>query len=124
MRARLDDTLTMRAQYTYQNAEDARTGTRLKDVPIHQGAIALDWRFVERASVGATVRMRGTSDSGFGAGTQAGGFVTADLRLDYRLDDGVAVYGRVVNLFDANFEETYGFATPGRSGYVGLRVAF
>ncbi|WP_374442536.1 TonB-dependent receptor plug domain-containing protein [Stella sp.] len=124
LRARLDERLDLRGQYTYQNAEDARTGKRLKDVPIHQGAIALDWRFLDRAKAGATVRMRGESDSGFGTGTKAGGFVTADLRLDFEVADGVTLYGRVVNLFDADFEEVYGFATPGRSGYVGTRVRF
>ena len=124
LRARLDDTLTLRGQYTYQDAQNALTDTRLKDVPRHQGAIALDWRFLERATAGATLRARDQSDSGFASGTRAGGFVTADLRLDYALADGVTVYGRVVNLFDADYEETYGFATPGRSGYVGMRVRY
>ena len=36
----------------------------------------------------------------------------------------MTVYGRIVNLFDADFEEVHGFATPGRSGYVGTRVRF
>ncbi len=124
LRARLDETLTLRGQYTYQNAKNALTDTPLKDVPHHQGAIALDWRFLERATAGATVRMRGESDSGFTAGTKAGGFVTADLRVDYAVAEGVSVYGRVVNIFDADYEETYGFATPGRSGYVGVRVRY
>lgn len=124
LRARLDERIDLRAQYTYMNAENAITGTRLKDVPQHQGAIALDWRFLDRASAGATVRMRGESDSGFSSGTKAGGFVTADFRLAYEVADGVSIYARIVNLFDADFEEVHGFATPGRSGYVGTRVRF
>ena len=122
VRAKLDKDLFLRGHYTYIDARNAITGERLRDVPWYQGAVALDWRFMERASAGATVRFRGEAESGFGTGQRVGDFATLDLRAAYQVTDAVSIYGRVVNLFDADYEEIYGIGTPGISAYAGVRV--
>jgi outer membrane cobalamin receptor len=40
-----------------------------------------------------------------------------------RLVRGVDVFARVLNLFDHQYEEVLGFPSPGRTGFVGVRVA-
>ncbi|MGE0725712.1 MAG: TonB-dependent receptor, partial [Alphaproteobacteria bacterium] len=121
-RARLDKDLLLRAHWTYTDARNDLTGERLKDVPWYQGAIGLDWRFLERASAGATLRFRGEAESGFGSGQRVNDFVTLDLRAAYEITDAISIYGRIVNLFDAEYEEIFGIGTPGISGYAGIRV--
>jgi vitamin B12 transporter len=51
-------------------------------------------------------------------------FTLVNLGAQYQVTKGVAVYGRVENLFDVDYEEVFSFATPGRAAYGGVRVAF
>jgi outer membrane cobalamin receptor len=51
------------------------------------------------------------------------GYATADAGMSVRLLDQVEVFGRVVNLFDKQYEEIYGFPSLGRSVMVGVRLA-
>ena len=47
-----------------------------------------------------------------------------DLTFQYWLTESTAVYLRGTNLLDEDYEQVYGYATPGRAGYLGLRVNF
>ena len=51
------------------------------------------------------------------------GYTTADAGVSVRLLDQVEVFGRVLNLFDKQYEEIYGFPSLGRSLMVGVRLA-
>jgi vitamin B12 transporter len=51
-------------------------------------------------------------------------FTLVNLNAQYEVIKGVSVFGRVENLFDVDYEEVFSFATPGRAGYGGVRVAF
>ena len=51
------------------------------------------------------------------------GYTTADAGVSVRLLDQVEVFGRVLNLFDKQYEEIYGFPSLGRSVMVGVRLA-
>jgi vitamin B12 transporter len=48
-------------------------------------------------------------------------YLLAELTARYRITDSVDVFGRVENALDEEYEDVYGFATPGVGGYVGLR---
>ncbi len=51
-------------------------------------------------------------------------FTLVNLNAQYEVRKGVAVFGRVENLFDVKYEEVFSFATPGIAGYGGVRVSF
>ncbi len=51
-------------------------------------------------------------------------FTLVNLNAQYEVRKGIAVFGRVENLFDVKYEEVFSFATPGLTGYGGVRVAF
>lgn len=51
-------------------------------------------------------------------------YTLANASLDYRLTPKVSVFGRVENLLDQDYEEVFSYATPGRAGYAGVRLAF
>jgi vitamin B12 transporter len=36
----------------------------------------------------------------------------------------VQFYGRIDNLFDENYEESWSYATPGLSGHAGVKFTF
>ena len=50
--------------------------------------------------------------------------MVVDLLGSYRYSDGMELFARVVNLFDENYQVTYGTNTLGRSVYVGARLGF
>jgi vitamin B12 transporter len=47
-----------------------------------------------------------------------------DLAASVRLLPQLTAYGRVENLLDADYEDVFGFNTPGLGAYAGLRVDF
>jgi outer membrane cobalamin receptor len=51
------------------------------------------------------------------------GFAVVDAGASWRVAGGLEVFGRVANLLDRAYEETYGFPAPGRSLAIGVRVA-
>ena len=51
-------------------------------------------------------------------------YVLVDLTLQYRLTTAMSLYARGTNLLDDDYEQVYGYQTPGRAGYVGLRMNF
>ena len=50
------------------------------------------------------------------------GFAVVNLTADYRMTDGLQIRARVDNLFDAEYEEFFGYGTAGLSGYLGATV--
>jgi outer membrane cobalamin receptor len=51
------------------------------------------------------------------------GFTVVDAGASWRLGSGVEVFGRVGNLLDRHYEETYGFPALGRDAMIGVRIA-
>ena len=54
---------------------------------------------------------------------EAPGYFVMSAGASYRLTPQLSVYGRVTNLFDEDYEEAFGFPSPGRGGFAGVRVA-
>ena len=55
---------------------------------------------------------------------RAPGAAIVNLAAEYKLSDKVTLFGRVDNLFDADYEEVENLATAGRSVFAGLRAHF
>lgn len=132
--------LTVRGGYTWQRTEilanddrpDAPTpfavgdallrrpeGTGFVDVLVTAGRASGFVRVDNRAD---------TRDIDPSFGANAGifvnpGFTTADAGVSLRAFDALEIFGRVTNLFDASYEEVFGFPALGRSVMVGVRVA-
>ena len=47
-----------------------------------------------------------------------------NLSASYDINEYLQIYGRIDNLFDEFYEETWSYATPGISGYLGFKVRF
>jgi outer membrane cobalamin receptor len=54
---------------------------------------------------------------------EAPGYFVMSTGASYRVAPQITAYARVTNLFDEEYEEAFGFPSPGRGGYVGVRVA-
>ena len=51
-------------------------------------------------------------------------YTLVNLAATYNVTRSVQVFGRIENLFDENYQEVFGYATPGRAAYGGLRLRF
>jgi len=103
-------------------------GDRLLRRPGQQGSLDATWGR-SRTSAFAQLLLRGDSlDAEPAFGPTGGlyenpGYAVANLGAAVELARGVTVHGRVQNLFDEQYEEVLGYPAPGRTFYVGVRLA-
>ena len=108
------------------DAEDLSDGRRLLRVPGLQASAGLEY---EAAKLSGGLRLRRESSQadvnvdGFSRVSRPG-FTTADLHLAWRVNAKVEWTLRVDNLADTAWREVYGFAEPGRSARLGLRLRY
>jgi vitamin B12 transporter len=104
--------------YTWLDAEDGAGGALVR-LPEHAGFGELAYD-AGRWGGALTVRYNGEENDSYGT-------VDAWTRLDatarYDLTDRVELYVRGENLTDADYQQVFGYGTPGISGSVGVRFA-
>jgi vitamin B12 transporter len=116
--------LTLRGAYTYLNAIDASNGKALPRRPDKVASLTATVEPIERLKLSASATYVGER---FNAQDEVGlldDYVRIDMAGSYDLGDGAEVYFRAENVLDADYEEIDGFATAGRSGYLGIRARF
>ncbi|MSR09010.1 MAG: TonB-dependent receptor [Gammaproteobacteria bacterium] len=134
--ARLTGGLRLAGSYTYLDATepDALTGDDKGEVrrPRHVATVNGDWRFFDnRADVNLNLSYVGDrTDVFFGppnfdrATVNLDSYYLASVAVSYRATEQVRVYARVENLLDQNYEDVYGYNTPGLGAYAGLGWSF
>jgi vitamin B12 transporter len=126
--ARIGESWRLFAAYTFLDAEE--NGEEEVRRPPHIASLNLSWRSPgERYGGYLTVRYNGeTLDNNF---TLTGpprvrlpAYTLVNVGGDVRLTDKVEIYARVENALDEEYEEVYTYRSPGRAGFVGLRLGF
>ena len=51
-------------------------------------------------------------------------YVKVDLAVSWRVTDRLEIFARGENLTDKEYEEVFGFGSPGAAGYAGASVSF
>ncbi len=49
-------------------------------------------------------------------------YILVNFAVNIRMIHNLKLYGRIVNLFNTDYEEVFGYGTAKRSGYVGLKI--
>jgi vitamin B12 transporter len=70
----------------------------------------------------ARARYRSANAASFGGTTDS--FVVMDLLASYAVNNTVEIYGRLVNLFDEDYQYEWGSSTYDRSAFAGVRVRY
>lgn len=113
------------AHYTYLIAEDSATGLRLRRRPEHEGQVSLTYYGIDRLSItGTATFVGGDHFSSSGETDPLDPYVRFDATASYQAHEHLEIFGRVENLFDADYEERTGYNTPGLSAYAGIRATF
>jgi vitamin B12 transporter len=121
MEYRLTNALTASLNYTWLDSEDGN-GEPLARLPEHVADLTLALAPSDRWSAAMLVRYNGREDDT--DGTELDSWTRVDLTGRYQLTQTVELYGRIENLFDADYQQILGFGTPDRSATVGVRYRF
>jgi vitamin B12 transporter len=107
--------------YTYLASHDRQADTwlgRPRNTATMQFAIDATSEF----KLTARTRYRSMNAASFGGTTDS--FVAMDLLGSYALTDTIEIYGRLVNVFDKEYQYEWGSSTYDRSAFAGFRVGF
>lgn len=105
-----------------------QVGDALLRRPRHEASVDVVFsrgRFTAYSQVGARSRTFDVEPSygAFGGLFWNPGFVTTRCGAAWRLTSALEIVGRVDNVFDRRYEETFGFPAPGRTLMAGVRFA-
>lgn len=125
---------SLSASYTYTDAtEDDGSGSQVREIrrPLHAASLNLTGRWLNRrlvGNLGATYTGerrddRFLLDPPFVERVKLGSYTLLNVALSYALTPRVTVYGRLENALDEDYEDVYGFNTPGSGAFAGVRVA-
>jgi vitamin B12 transporter len=117
--------------YTYTDSEGADSAAELRR-PRHAGSVYADYRFPNRRGQLSFAADYGGAreDAFFPPWPGSPEIVTldsywlVDLTAQYRVSESIVLFARGNNLLDTEYEQVYGYRTPGRAWYGGVRVQF
>lgn len=124
VKVRFNRWLSMDGSYTYTQSEDKDTGLDLRYVP--QDKFSLGFRVAPLP--GLVARIYGIyvgkryADA---ANTQeVDAYTLVNCALSYEVNRYLTITGRVVNLFDEDYEDVLNYGTLGLSGYLGVSISY
>jgi len=122
----VNERLKLRADYTYTNAIDDRTGQQLLRRPRSKTSVSVSWTPVERLTLSTTALFVGewadVDRATFLRITQPG-FIVVNLAANYVINDHVTAFARIDNLFDERYQDPNGFLRPGFGIFGGIRLS-
>ncbi|MBT5701243.1 MAG: TonB-dependent receptor, partial [Gammaproteobacteria bacterium] len=121
----------LRATYTYLDAtQQGFNGSDVTEVrrPEHTGSLTMNYRW-QQAGLNFSVSYTGTQEDNFfppfppfQERVELNAFTLVSLSGYYNLNDLVTVTARIENIADEDYEQVYGFASPGVGGHLGFRL--
>ena len=126
-----NERIDISATYTYTDSKDGGRAAELRR-PRHAGSFQAEYSFMEtRGRLTLAADYGGTRyDIFFPPWPEASEIVTlknywlVDLAVQYQLTNAVRLFTRASNLLDTDYEQVYGYRTPGRAAYAGVQVGF
>jgi vitamin B12 transporter len=119
-------TVNLRADYTYTEANDEVAHLELLRRPKHKVSVDARWQATSAVSLDANVLYVSSWIDGNREFTIprliAPGYTTTNVSVNYDINDTFTVYGRIANLFDEHYQDPDGFLRPGRGFYAGLKA--
>lgn len=124
--------LRIDANYTYLDADDQQVagGAELREVrrPRHSANISFDYSSGPLTIGGAIAYVGDRRDTDFdlfpSQTVTLDDYFLASARIGYEVTEGVEVFARGENLFDEEYQDVVGYATPGMAVYGGVRLRF
>jgi vitamin B12 transporter len=117
--------LRLRADYTFTQADDAILHEQLLRRPKHKATLDANWQVSSAFSLDSTLLYVGSWIDGnrdFSvARLTAPGYTTVNLAANFALNARWALFARIVNLFDRRYQDPVGFLQPPLGAFAGVR---
>ena len=120
------DPFLLALNYTYTSTEDP-LGSELVRRPKNKVGLTGTRKLSSKVKLSTNMQWVGTRQDNGVEEKQRGqlpSYFLLNVTGSYQLADKVELYGRVDNVFNNYYEEAWGYATPGRSAYAGIKVTF
>ena len=121
----------LKATYTYLDAtQQDFNGSDVTEVrrPEHTGSLTMNYRW-QQAGLNFAVSYTGAQEDNFfppfppyQERVELNAFTLLSLSGYYNVNDLVTVTARLENITDEDYEQVYGFTSPGIGGYLGFRL--
>ena len=105
-----------------ENRSEGFVGNDLARRPEDMVSMSADYRFPFGLGLGGTVLVVGDSFDNAANTVRLDGYTITNIRAELPLGDRFSLYGRVENLFDADYRTVANYGTIGRAVYGGVRV--
>ncbi len=120
---------SLRAYYTFTDSKDHESDEQLLRRPRHSGGIVLDQRIRQGIDLNLSYRFSGERrDSDFSTWPATpvtlDGYGIVNVAANWKITPDIQLFGRIDNLFDAEYEEILGYGIVGLSGYIGVRLGY
>ncbi len=125
--ARPWETVSASINYTYTDARDTDTDTKLLRRPPNAASAQVSWDYSRKGQITVGVvyeSERPDINPTTFANTNVPGYVVVNLATAYRVTDYATLTLRMDNLFNQHYEEVDGFGEPGFAVYGGFKVTF
>jgi vitamin B12 transporter len=113
--------LSATASYTYLYSRDLKLGLPLQRNPTNSASLALTYTGIEKLSTTVSATYVGARYNDSAATQLLPGYTRVDLDATYQLNDKVSLFGKVVNLLNATYQDPLTYNTAGLSAYIGLK---
>ena len=124
---KVNDTLSLRADYTYTDAQDEIAHLQLLRIPRNKVSVTGDWQALHSLGLHATLLYVGPQIDGnrdFSIPRlKLDGYALLNLAADWRVDDNFTLFGRVDNAFDTDYQSPDGFLRPGIGAFAGIKAS-
>jgi len=121
--------LSTRVMYTYTHTDDDE-GLPLLRRPMHKAGFNVCYKFLdERGTANLDLLYVGERDDIDSSvwpsrRVEVDDYVVVNLSGSFKVHKYVEVFARIENLFDQDYEEVFGYGTPGISAYGGVKLTF
>ncbi|MHB8338992.1 MAG: TonB-dependent receptor plug domain-containing protein [Ignavibacteriaceae bacterium] len=132
--AKIINNLDLKFNYTYTDAKDLSNNSPDKNLPLlrqpkNKLGFNADYNFLEKANANIEIIYVGErDDKDFNQypvpRVKLPDYTLVNLSASYNFTKVVQFYGRIDNLFNKYYEDVLGYATPGQSEYLGIKLNF
>tara|TARA_B100000768_G_scaffold152822_1_gene148702 strand:- start:40 stop:525 length:486 start_codon:yes stop_codon:yes gene_type:complete len=106
--------------YSYIDSVDGN-GSSLFNIAKDSAEAGLIYETTKNYSGSVIARYNGAESSSYG---KIDSWIRFDANGSYRLSDSSELYFRIENLLDEEYQQVFGYGTPERSGFIGVRANF
>jgi vitamin B12 transporter len=122
--ARMGEAFTVNAAFTDMTATNLTTGLDLARRPHLTASATVTWTPLPDWSGGLTAIYVGRRFDGADEIHSLPADTALSLFVSHRLTDSLALYARLENALNAQYEPVFGYGAAGRAAYGGIRVAY